>query len=397
MSSAQRQRYKVCILGAPGAGKTALVRRFVDGSFTEGPRPGRGLDFYACPVQLRDDLTVTLQLWDVSDCPAGPSDDPKPLAAYLFNAQACLLVHDVTALDTLATLQHALPAIELVFSASGGALPYLALVGAKCDLPPCPGSDSLAAELAARHGCMRFSASARTGEGVALLLLQLACDLAGVPVTATCQWEQLRAERAAMQSLSTAGWPQQPPCTVTPTYIDTHAAAYAVGDDGRAVGVRTSTGCSSGRGGLLGPAERALADGRHGSSSFAGSASSLHSQRWRPVAVSRASSPSPPPSVISKSNPFGSHKRRVSAAPRASSPSSCSSTTPLACGTASEACASHDQLKAEASRGLSPCAVAVEGAGGQQNVTRGPPAAGGAASDDDAKKRAGWRAFCCCA
>ncbi len=396
MSSAQRHRYKVCILGAPGAGKTALVRRFVDGSFTEGPRPGRGLDFYSCPVQLRDDLTVTLQLWDVSDCPAGPSDDPKPLAAYLFNAQACLLVHDVTALDTLATLQHALPAIQLVFSASGGALPYLALVAAKCDLPPCPGSDSLAAELAARHGCMRFSASARTGEGVALLLLQLACDLAGVPVTATCQWEQLRAERAAMQSLNTTNWPQQPPCAATPTHMDTHAAAYAViGDDGSAVGTRNSTGCSSGRG-LLGPAERALVDGRNGnSSSFAGSVSSLHSQRWRPVAVSRTSSPSPPPSVISKSNPFGSHKRRVSAAPRASSPSSCSSTTPFACGTASEAYAPQDQLKAETSRALSPCAVAVEGAGGQRNATQGPPAAEEAASG--AARRAGWRAFCCCA
>ncbi|EFJ46304.1 Rab28-like protein, partial [Volvox carteri f. nagariensis] len=131
--AAIRQRYKVVVLGAPAAGKTALVRRLADGSFVEGARQ-RGLDFYTRHIMLREDVTVALQLWDLSDCPCRPEDDHAPLSAYVFNSQAVLLVYDVSCPSSLEALRYALCAVEAASTAGGGTRPYLALVASKCDL-----------------------------------------------------------------------------------------------------------------------------------------------------------------------------------------------------------------------------------------------------------------------
>ncbi|PNW70319.1 hypothetical protein CHLRE_17g715050v5 [Chlamydomonas reinhardtii] len=195
-----RQRYKVLVIGAPGCGKTSLVRRMAEGEafrFSATLARQRGLDFYACQLALRDDVSVTLQLWDVSDCPTGrPNDDSGPLRAYLFNAQAVLLVYDAGDAASLEGLRHALDAVEAALSATadgaaggGGSRPYLALVANKCDVSPAPAefgaSEALARELAARHGCTRFAVSAASGQGVLEAAVQLSCDLAGVPLAAT--------------------------------------------------------------------------------------------------------------------------------------------------------------------------------------------------------------------
>ncbi|GIL76283.1 hypothetical protein Vretimale_5861 [Volvox reticuliferus] len=214
-----RQRYKVVVLGAPAAGKTALVRRLADGYFLEGARQ-RGLDFYSCHITLRDDVTVVLQLWDLSDCPCRPEDDHSPLSAYIFNSQAVLFVYDVSCPSSLEALCYALRAVGAACIANGGTQPYLALIANKCDLQ-WTASEALAHELAARHGCVRYALSARSGQGVKRAAVQLACDLAGVPVASATEHSILLLEPDGMVLPPdfTAGV-EQPPSGTGPAAAD---------------------------------------------------------------------------------------------------------------------------------------------------------------------------------
>ncbi|PNH05690.1 Ras-related protein Rab-28, partial [Tetrabaena socialis] len=245
----------------------------------------RGLDFYLCHVPLRDDLAVTLQLWDVSDCPCAPGDhDPAPLAAYLFNAQAVLLLYDATSPASLEALRYAAAAVDAIAQAAGGARPYLALVAAKCDLlavsehggGPAPlVSEPLAAELAARHGCVRLAVSARSGEGVAGAAAQLAADLAGVPLSATDHAHLQHQNQLQQQQLSMGGM-----------------GVRGVGPGGGDFGMpQQQPGLSHPRAPAYQPSPDPFGGGHGGSGA------------WRPVG--RSATPSPTALLISKAGPFG--------------------------------------------------------------------------------------------
>ncbi|KAG2450600.1 hypothetical protein HYH02_004440 [Chlamydomonas schloesseri] len=324
-----RQRYKVLVIGAPGCGKTSLVRRMAEGEafrFSATLARQRGLDFYACQLPLRDDVAVTLQLWDMSDCPTGrPGEDPGPLRAYLFNAQAVLLVYDAGDAATLEGLRHALDAVEAALSVAagsagsgGGARPYLALVANKCDVAPPPGggelgaSEALARELAARHGCTRFAVSAATGQGVLEAAVQLSCDLAGVPLSATdykqrfagsnmCGFTSLGGFGGAGDGLPHAAEPWAP-AAAAGLGLDQMAAARSAGQAGAAVGSISGVGA--------GALELAY---QH--------------QPWRPVSsrasgsfgVSRNATPSPTAMLISKTGPLGQKVAVRSTSPLAGS------------------------------------------------------------------------------
>ncbi|KAG2437981.1 hypothetical protein HXX76_005595 [Chlamydomonas incerta] len=347
-----RQRYKVLVIGAPGCGKTSLVRRMAEGEafrFSATLARQRGLDFYACQLALRDDVSVTLQLWDVSDCPTGrPDDDPGPLRAYLFNAQAVLLVYDAGDAASLEGLRHALDAVEAALSAAaggagggGGARPYLALVANKCDVSLAAAavggeaelgaSEALARELAARHGCTRFAVSAASGQGVLEAAVQLSCDLAGVPLAATDYRQRFAGGLPGSGGGSFgAGFGS---VEALPHAAEPWAPAAAAG-----LALDQVAASGAGLGGVAG--------GGGGSVSLA-----YQHQPWRPVSSrasgsfggSRSGTPSPTAMLISKTGPMG---QKV------------------------------------AVRSTSPLAGSMTGAGA---AARGPP-----------RQRSVWRALCCC-
>ncbi|KAG2493785.1 hypothetical protein HYH03_008005 [Edaphochlamys debaryana] len=337
-----RQRYKVTVLGAAQAGKTALVRRLAEGCFPDQARVARGLDFYTCHVPLRDDIAVTLQLWDVSDCPTRPEDDPTPLAAYIFNSQAILLVYDVSVPESLAALRFALAAVDSALEASAGFAPrpYLALFGCKADLP-WQASEQTARELAARHGAVRFSVSALSGEGIDEAALQIACDLAGVPFTATDAGRRLGAAPGPAGRLD----PEQE---------------------------RALLGLGPGPGVVAdGRAQDAAPDG--GSRLASRSGSGMGSDAWRPV--SRSSANSSTAMLISKAGLFG----QKPVPPRSTSPLAISAAGPAAAVVAGAAMGSTPEEP-----GFADLAGSKEGKGraGTEDIAGG--------------KGGGWRTLCCC-
>ncbi len=95
---------KVCMIGAAGVGKTSLVRRFVEGVFSERYLTTIGVKIDRKPVRVGED-EVNLVLWDIE----GETDLRTTRLRYLRGAAAYLLVADGTrgpTLDVARRLQH---------------------------------------------------------------------------------------------------------------------------------------------------------------------------------------------------------------------------------------------------------------------------------------------------
>lgn len=92
-------RSKVVLLGAPGVGKTSLIRRFVHQTFSEQHLTTLGVKVDRKTVSLPD-ANVVMLLWDMH----GETADLEVPAAYLRGASAVLLVLDATRIhETLTT------------------------------------------------------------------------------------------------------------------------------------------------------------------------------------------------------------------------------------------------------------------------------------------------------
>ncbi len=115
---------KVCMLGSFAVGKTSLVRRFVDNSFTENYTTTIGVKIDKKKVTINN-IEMSLILWDVY----GEDGYQSVLPAYLRGMAGYLLVVDPT---RPGTFKSALSLNELV-KKTLGEKPYI-LVMNKCDL-----------------------------------------------------------------------------------------------------------------------------------------------------------------------------------------------------------------------------------------------------------------------
>ena len=146
---------KVCLLGAAGVGKTSLVRRYVEGIFSDAYLSTIGVKIDRRAVTLGVD-TVNLMVWDIE----GETDHRSLRMRYLRNAAGYLLVADGTRPETLDTAQ----ALQALVADRLPTLPFALLLN-KHDL-----SDRWAlpagrvAELAGRWSVL--TTSARTGASV---------------------------------------------------------------------------------------------------------------------------------------------------------------------------------------------------------------------------------------
>ena len=115
---------KVCILGAPGVGKTSLIQRFVNGLFDE-----RYLVTIGAKIDARTVVTpsgeVQLMLWDLN----GDEMFERVQTSYLRGMHGYLLVFDLTRPETL---EFALRLRETV-EARGGNVPSI-IIANKADL-----------------------------------------------------------------------------------------------------------------------------------------------------------------------------------------------------------------------------------------------------------------------
>ena len=58
-------RFKICVFGDGGVGKTTLVNRYLSGVFNDSTKMTLGMQFFVKKLTFGD-TTVSLQIWDFS-------------------------------------------------------------------------------------------------------------------------------------------------------------------------------------------------------------------------------------------------------------------------------------------------------------------------------------------
>ncbi|KAJ4858439.1 ras family domain-containing protein [Trichoderma breve] len=149
---------KLVLLGEAAVGKSSLVLRFVNNDFQENKEPTIGAAFLTqkCNLPTR---TIKFEIWDT----AGQERFASLAPMYYRNAQAALVVYDITKPTSLVKARHWVA--ELQRQASPGIV--IALVGNKLDLA---GESNVSTEeaqsYAEEESLLFFETSAKTGHNV---------------------------------------------------------------------------------------------------------------------------------------------------------------------------------------------------------------------------------------
>eukprot|EP01084_Bolivina_argentea_P147371 257857_1 len=91
--------FKLLLIGDSGVGKSCLLLRFADDTYTESYISTIGVDFKIRTLNL-DGKTIKLQIWDT----AGQERFQSLGSAFYRGADACILVFDVTQQDSFSHL-----------------------------------------------------------------------------------------------------------------------------------------------------------------------------------------------------------------------------------------------------------------------------------------------------
>ncbi len=155
---------KICMMGAPGVGKTSLVRRYVDSVFSDKYLSTIGVKIDRKTVEL-EDATLNLMLWDLQ----GEERYQWVRMQYLKGASGYILVADGTRADTLET------AIGLQENAASRAaeLPFILCLN-KADLWGQWAISATQQEWLKDKGWTVFQTSAKNGDAVEQAFRELA-------------------------------------------------------------------------------------------------------------------------------------------------------------------------------------------------------------------------------
>ncbi|KAJ5760907.1 hypothetical protein N7520_008063 [Penicillium odoratum] len=146
---------KLVLLGEAAVGKSSLVLRFVNNDFQENKEPTIGAAFLTqkCTLPSR---TIKFEIWDT----AGQERFASLAPMYYRNAQAALVVYDVTKPSSLTKAKHWVA--ELQRQASPGIV--IALVGNKLDLTNDGGDASAALDAESESAAPGDEAADEEGE-----------------------------------------------------------------------------------------------------------------------------------------------------------------------------------------------------------------------------------------
>ncbi len=84
--------FKILVCGDGAAGKTTLLRKYVDGTFDESSITTVGVDFFIKQVVYENIGSCTLQLWDLG----GQERFRHLLESFIMGAKGALLLFDLT-------------------------------------------------------------------------------------------------------------------------------------------------------------------------------------------------------------------------------------------------------------------------------------------------------------
>ena len=149
-------KYKICLLGAAGVGKTSLTKRFVRGLFSDEYQTTVGVTIERKRVQ-RAGGDVDLLIWDLS----GEDEFQRVQLSYLEGASGYLLVVDGTRASTLSTAR----TLQAAVDGAVGLIPFVLLVN-KADIADAREVNLSVVDPLATRAVRVIRTSARTGAGV---------------------------------------------------------------------------------------------------------------------------------------------------------------------------------------------------------------------------------------
>uniref|UniRef100_A0A7N0UNS9 Uncharacterized protein n=1 Tax=Kalanchoe fedtschenkoi TaxID=63787 RepID=A0A7N0UNS9_KALFE len=161
---------KLLLIGDSGVGKSCLLLRFSDGSFTTSFITTIGIDFKIRTIEL-DDKKIKLQIWDT----AGQERFRTITTAYYRGAMGILLVYDVTDESSFNNIKNWIRNIEQHASDNVNKI----LVGNKADMDESKRAvpTSRGQALADEYGIKFFETSAKTNLNVEEVFFSIAKDI----------------------------------------------------------------------------------------------------------------------------------------------------------------------------------------------------------------------------
>ncbi len=149
---------KIVMLGQGGVGKTSLVRRFVQNTFSQNYQQTIGSNFLLKKLELDKNTRMLMQLWDLS----GQDSFRAVRSQYFLFSRGAILVFDLTRTSTLYELDKWYD--DLIKRA--GRIP-LVVIGNKSDLEEQIEVDTYEAKsIAEKYQASYVETSALTGAGV---------------------------------------------------------------------------------------------------------------------------------------------------------------------------------------------------------------------------------------
>jgi small GTP-binding protein len=161
--------FKFIIIGSSGVGKTALLKRLTEDTFTSEAQSTIGVEFDSTLIDV-DGQTVKLQIWDT----AGQERFRSIAKAYFRNAVGVILAFDICERKTFDDVNMWLNDVHSLCDPTAVVL----LVGNKCDLEPSRVVTLAEAEQYAQHHQLTYlETSALSGANVREAFVRVATQI----------------------------------------------------------------------------------------------------------------------------------------------------------------------------------------------------------------------------
>uniref|UniRef100_A0A915B2V7 Uncharacterized protein n=2 Tax=Ascarididae TaxID=6250 RepID=A0A915B2V7_PARUN len=161
--------FKLLLIGDSGVGKSCLLLRFADDTYTESYISTIGVDFKIRTIEL-DGKTIKLQIWDT----AGQERFRTITSSYYRGAHGIIVVYDITDQESFNNVKQWLQEIDRYACENVNKL----LVGNKCDLTSKRAVEyNSAKEYADQLGIPFLETSAKSSTNVEQAFLTMAAEI----------------------------------------------------------------------------------------------------------------------------------------------------------------------------------------------------------------------------